>query len=99
VAAADDAGNYSFKTFTVTVQDAPVITSVSPSVTASAGGAPSTVVTYAPATATDVAGPVSVVYSQASGTLFPVGPTTVNVTAISASLVMTSVSFLVTVTP
>jgi hypothetical protein len=99
VAAVDDAGNYSFKTFTVTVQDAPVITSVSPNLTLSAAGGSSVLVTYAPATATDVAGPVSLLYAPPSGTLFPLGITTVTVTAISASLVMTTMTFTVTITP
>src|SRR6202158_325075 len=99
VAAADDAGNYSFKTFTVTVQDAPVITSVSPNVTVSAAGGTGIVVNYVPTTATDVASPVSLMYSQLSGTSFPVGSTTVTVTAFNASLAMATMSFLVVVTP
>ena len=37
--------------------------------------------TYAAATATDAVGPVTITYSQASGTLFPLGVTTVTVTA------------------
>src|SRR6202158_1121648 len=99
VAAADDAGNYSFKTFTVTVQDVPVITSVSPNVTVSAAGGTGIVVNYVPTTATDVASPVSLMYSQLSGTSFPVGSTTVTVTAFNASLAMATMSFLVVVTP
>jgi hypothetical protein len=99
VAAVDNAGNYSFQTFMVTVQDAPVITSVSPNLTLSAAGGSSALVTYAPAAAMDVAGPVSVMYAPPSGALFPVGTTTVTVTAISASLVMTTAIFTITITP
>jgi hypothetical protein len=99
VAAADEAGNYSFKTFTVTVQDVPVITSVSPNVSVSAAGGTGIVVTYVPATAADVASPVSLMYSQLSGTSFPIGSTTVTVTAFNASLVMATMTFLVVVTP
>jgi hypothetical protein len=99
VAAADEAGNYSFETFTVTVQDVPVITSVSPNVSVSAAGGTGIVVTYVPATAADVASPVSLMYSQLSGTSFPIGSTTVTVTAFNASLVMATMTFLVVVTP
>jgi len=99
VAAVDAFGNYSFKTFTVTVQDVPVFLSVSPNVTASAGGATGVNVTYAPAVATDVASPVGIYYSQASGTSFAVGTTTVVVTAFNASLNVSTATFTVTVTP
>jgi hypothetical protein len=43
------------------------------------------VVTYPAATATDAVGVTSLTYSQNSGTLFPIGVTTVTVTARDAA--------------
>ncbi len=82
VTATDVKGNVSTKTFTVTVRDttAPALT-VSSNVTVEAPNATGATVTYGAATATDAVGPVTITYSQASGTLFPIGTTTVTVTA------------------
>lgn len=56
-------------------------------------------VTYPPATATDTVGVTSITYSHPSGTVFPVGKTTVTVTAKDAAENTTAKTFTVTVTP
>ena len=87
ITATDDAGNMSAKTFTVTVSDTtpPVIAShaiVSIQATSASGA----IVTYDPATATDaVTVSPNISYSQDSGTQFPLGVTTVIITATDAS--------------
>ena len=53
--------------------------------------------TYAQATAIDVAGPVSLTYSMASGTLFPVATNVVTVTAFNAALNFVTMTFTVVV--
>jgi hypothetical protein len=94
--AADFAGNTTTKTFTVTVRDttAPVLT-VPADLTLEATGPSGAVATFA-ATATDAVG-ATVSYSQASGSVFPLGSTTVNVTAIDAAGNTATGSFSVTV--
>ena len=94
----DAHGNFSSKTFTVTVVDttAPVITV--PTVAAvEATSALGAVVTYPAATATDAVGVTSLTYSKASGTTFPIGTTTVTVTAKDAAGNPSTKSFTVTV--
>ena len=99
VTATDAANNTSTGTFTVTVGDttAPVLTLPS-NVTAEATGAGGATVSYAAATATDAvsASPV-ITYSQASGTVFPLGTTTVTVTATDAANNTSTGTFTVTV--
>ncbi len=82
VTATDLAGNISSGSFAVVVRDttAPLVTAPADQVaeaTSSAGA----VVAYPPAGASDAVGPVSLGYSQASGTTFALGHTTVTVTA------------------
>src|ERR1700694_3863076 len=82
VTAVDGAGNAATASFTVTVQDTPVFTSVSGNVTVNAPG-PTTPVTYALATATGVLGTPLIAYSQNTGSPFVPGITPVTVTATS----------------
>ena len=81
--ATDAAGNTGRGTFTVEVQDAtkPVVT-VPAHLTKEATGPSGATVTWDAATAEDdVDGPVDVTCSKASGTVFPMGTTTVTCTA------------------
>jgi uncharacterized repeat protein (TIGR01451 family) len=99
--ATDAAGNSASSSFAVTVQDTTPPALLCPaSQTASATSASGAVVSYPPATAADAvdAAPI-VTYSQASGTLFPVGTTTVTVTATDTAGNSSPCSFTVTVTP
>ncbi len=97
VAASDAAGNTSAGSFSVTVVDttAPVLTLPANQVieATSAGGA----VASFTASATDLVGVTSLTTSAASGSLFPLGTTTVTVTAQDAAGNTTSGSFTVTV--
>lgn len=102
VTATDDAGNQSSDTVVFTVNDttAPVISCPSnievflPANTS----ATSMAVTYPAATATDnCSASPTINYSHASGSVFPVGSTTVNVTATDAAGNESSCSFTVTV--
>ena len=100
VTAIDIVGNTTTKTFTVTVRDttAPVITSVPSPAPFEATSSAGAVVTYAPAVAFDVVGPVTYSYSKASGSTFAIGTTTVTVTAKDAyGNVSTPRTFTVTV--
>jgi hypothetical protein len=83
ITAIDLHGNVTIKTFTVTVVDTtpPAFTFVSPDVTVTTTSWAGRVVTYLPATATDLTGPVTITYSKASGSTFAVGTTVVTVTA------------------
>ena len=86
--------------FTVTVRDTtpPNITSVPSSVTAEATSPAGAAVTFGVAAATDVADPAPVItYSHASGSTFPLGTTTVTVTARDASNNQSTATFTVTV--
>jgi hypothetical protein len=99
VTAKDAANNTSTGTFTVTVVDTtgPVLTLPS-NVTAEATGAGGATVSYAAASATDaVSGNPVITYSQASGTVFPLGTTTVTVTAKDAANNTSTGTFTVTV--
>lgn len=98
--ATDVAGNQVSARQTITVADteAPVITQPINISTNSAAGICGATVNYT-ITATDNCGsPITYTFSQASGTVFPVGITTVNVTATDASGNSVSRSFTVTVT-
>jgi hypothetical protein len=83
VTATDGAGNISTATFTVTVSDTtdPVLT-VPSNVTAQATSAAGATVTYPVAPAVDnVSANPEMTYSHPSGTVFPIGVTSVTVTA------------------
>jgi hypothetical protein len=100
VTARDAAGHLTQKSFNVIVRDtiAPVLT-LPPTQTVAATSASGAIVTYPAATATDAVGVVSLTYSQASGTLFPVGTTKVTVTAKDAAGNTATGTFDVVVTP
>ena len=106
VTATDSHGNVSVKSFTITVRDTtpPVITSISGNITVARTSSAGAIVTFPAATATDVAGPVTITYTtpsgpvSRSGTLFAVGTTTVTVTATDAAGNVTKRTFKVTVT-
>ncbi len=82
VTAMDRAGNSATGTFNVTVQDttAPVL-AVPGNVIAEAASGVGAIVNYPAATATDPVGVTALTYSQASGSAFAIGTTTVTVTA------------------
>ena len=77
---------------------APVVTPPA-NVTALPASSAGATVTYAAATATDAMGVVLITYSQNSGTLFPIGTTTVTVTAWDAANNPGTATFTVTVSP
>jgi len=98
--ATDAAGNTTSASRTVTVTDtqAPAFTQPVNIAANSAAGICGANVNYT-VSATDACGsPVTYTYSQASGTVFPIGITTVNVTATDASGNTVSRSFTVTIT-
>lgn len=99
----DAAGNQSSCSFDVVVTDntAPVLSCpANQTVIESPAGAGSAIVNYPAATATDnCPGIGTIMYSQASGTSFPVGTTTVNVSVTDAAGIQSNCSFTVTVTP
>jgi uncharacterized repeat protein (TIGR01451 family) len=97
--AADHAGNTRSATFVVTVLDTtPPALVCPPSRTVSATSASGAIVSYSGGTVSDAgdAAPV-LTYSQASGTLFPIGTTSVTVTATDASRNSSTCSFTVTI--
>ncbi len=97
--AKDAAGNEGTCSFDVTVRDstAPVLT-CSKDVAVEATSADGAVASYAVATASDaVTSSPTVTYSQASGTMFPLGKTTVTATAKDAAGNQGTCSFSVTV--
>lgn len=103
--AEDTAGNSAATTFTVTVTVTPPPDTVPPVIDAHADVAADTsdssgaVVTYTVPTATDdIDGSVAVSCTPASGSTFPLGPTTVTCTAQDAAGNPASTSFTVTVT-
>ncbi|MFP2909647.1 HYR domain-containing protein [Pyxidicoccus sp. 3LFB2] len=85
--------------FSIVVRDTTAPALACPmAVVAEATGAQGATVEYPPVTASDgVSAPVTVRYSQASGTLFPLGATTVSVTATDAVGNAASCAFTVTV--
>jgi uncharacterized repeat protein (TIGR01451 family) len=99
--ATDAAGNSGSSSFTVTVQDTtPPALACPANQTASATSATGAAVSYPPASVSDaVDAAPAVTYSQASGTLFPIGTTTVIVTATDAAGNSSTCSFTVTITP
>ena len=99
ITAKDAANNAGTGTFSVVVQDttAPVVAAHA-NVTVEATSANGAVVTYAAGSATDaVTASPAITYSQNSGTVFPIGVTTVTVTALDAAGNMDGVIFSVTV--
>ena len=97
LSAVDGAGNTATATFNVTVKDTTKPTLTLPTnITAEATSAAGAVVPFA-ATTSDVADAVTVTYSQNPGTTFPLGATTVNVTATDVSGNVQTGSFTVTV--
>jgi hypothetical protein len=98
--ATDQAGNKGDNTFTVTVQDtlAPKLT-VSANKTATATSANGAMVTYTTPTATDIVdGSVAASCDKASGSVFPLGTTTVTCKATDAAGNTGEKQFTVTVT-
>ncbi len=97
----DAANNQNTCTFNVTVQDnTPPVLTCPNNVNALEDpvGSGSAIVTYAPATATDNCSGIGVIqYSRASGTSFPVGTTTVNVSVMDGAGNQSTCSFDVTV--
>jgi hypothetical protein len=99
ITATDSGGNSSTSTFAVTVRDstAPAIVPHA-NVIVEAIDALGSYVSYSAATASDAGTPMpAVAYSQASGTLFPLGVTTVTVSATDAAKNIGTSSFTVTV--
>ncbi|HWA86751.1 MAG TPA: HYR domain-containing protein [Opitutus sp.] len=94
--ATDAHGNVANRSFTVTVADttAPVLT-LPASQTLEAASAAGAIATFA-ASATDAVG-ATITYSAASGSSFPLGATTVNVTATDAAGNRSSGAFTITV--
>jgi len=96
--ATDAAGNKATRTVTITVRDttAPVI-SVPANQTVGATGSDGTIVEFATSASDLVDGVVSVSASISSGSKFPIGTTTVTLTAIDAASNTATSSFTVTV--
>ena len=98
ITARDAANNAGTGTFTVTVRDttAPVVAAHG-NVTVEATSAVGATVTYAAGSASDAVGVTSLTYSQNSGTVFPIGTTTVTITAKDAANNTGTGTFTVTV--
>ena len=97
---ADTRNNTATASFTVTVVDTtkPVISGVPANITAEATSANGATVTYTMPTASDVVdGAVNVTSSKASGTVFPIGDTTVTFTAKDARNNTATASFVITI--
>ena len=96
--ATDPSGNFATCTQTITVNDntAPVITCPANITVNNAAGMCGANVSFT-ATATDNCGSVTITYSQASGSFFAVGPTTVTATATDACGNSSTCTFTVTV--
>ncbi len=94
----DAVGNTTTASSTLTVNDVTAPTIACPAnvstETTNVGGV---AVSYPPATASDSCGAVALAYSHPSGTTFPIGTTTVTVTATDAAGNSSSCSFTVTV--
>jgi hypothetical protein len=99
VTASDIAGNTSSGSFKVAVVDVvPPVLTLPPSLTLDAGSPAGTFAAYPPATAVDNITPnPTITYSHASGSFFPLGRTTVSVTASDAAGNTTAGTFDVTV--
>ena len=98
--ATDGAGNRSTGSFTVTVGDTTGPTLALPaSLTVAATGSTGATVTYAATATDDVDGPRPVTCSTPSGSLFPVGTTTVTCTSTDTRGNTSSGTFTVTVQP
>jgi ELWxxDGT repeat protein len=98
VTAVDAAGNRTHCGFTVTVQDATLPTLACPApVFVEATSAAGAVVRYAPATVSGALSRVSLSYSRASGSSFPLGSTPVTVTATTSAGSTVTCSFTVSV--
>ncbi len=100
VTATDHSGNSTTAHFTIDVQDTtpPVLANVPANLTVTGAGPSGAVVTYANATATDLVDPNPVVTATPpSGSTFPLGTTTVTVTATDQAGNATSATFTVTV--
>ena len=100
VTATDHSGNSTSAQFTINVQDTtpPVITNVPPNQTVEATGPSGAVITYASPTATDLVDPSPTITSTPpSGSTFPLGTTTVTVTATDHSGNSTSAHFTIAV--
>jgi hypothetical protein len=99
VTATDAAGNRTTRTFNVIVRDTtPPKLTVPANITVQATSSGGAVVTFAAPTATDtVEAHPTVTVSKASGTLFPLGTTTVTVQATDAAGNTTTATFTVTV--
>ncbi len=100
VTATDEAGRQGTGTFTVTISDttAPALT-LPADVAVGTPDPLGTLVTYPPATASDaVTANPAITYSKASGALFPIGTTTVTVTAKDATNNTSTGTFRVSVT-
>jgi hypothetical protein len=97
--ATDAANNTVTQSFTVTVQDTepPVVTTPANIAVTTDAGQPTAVLTFT-ATATDNDGIASLTSSPPSGTAFPIGTTTVTVTAVDNAGLTTTANFTVTVT-
>ncbi|MCI0537455.1 MAG: HYR domain-containing protein [Verrucomicrobiales bacterium] len=98
--ATDGAGNSISLSQTVTVVDtaAPVFGAIPADVSVAASNVNGAIVNYSPASASDSCSPAVVSYSQTSGMLFPVGTTTVILTATDMVGNQATASFTVTVT-
>jgi hypothetical protein len=95
--ATDAHGNTATKSFRVSVVDttAPTFSSTPADVTAEATGPEGATVAFSAPQATDRVGPVTVTCSPASGSVFPLGATTVTCTATDASGNTATTSFTV----
>ena len=99
VTATDAAGNVAICTFKVRVVDTqlPVVTCPANITTSNTAGQCGAIVSWAAPVATDNCPGVTVTSSPASGSFFPIGTTTVTVTAKDASNNITTCTFTVTV--
>ncbi|HUR66989.1 MAG TPA: HYR domain-containing protein [Chitinophagaceae bacterium] len=97
--ATDACGNFAQCTQTITVNDqtAPVVTCPANITVTTPVGSCTAVVTYTPTATDNCAGAVTIVSIPASGFAFPIGTTTVNVTATDACGNSSTCSFTVTV--
>src|SRR5204862_3250487 len=96
--ATDAAGNTATGSFSVTVRDATPPTLALPSdITAEATSAAGAVVTFAPSSTDNVDGSEAVVCDPPSGSVFPLGTTTVRCSATDASRNAATGTFTVTV--